>query len=71
MNATAKFMARQLLSAMLRAGWVIARHGKGSHRVLSKSGFQDFPFAFHDREEVGPHMLAKIAKKTGLTPEDL
>jgi predicted RNase H-like HicB family nuclease len=28
-------------------------------------------FAFHDREEIGPKMLARIAKHTGLTPEDL
>jgi hypothetical protein len=28
-------------------------------------------FAFHDDEEIGPRMLARIAKKTGLTPADL
>jgi hypothetical protein len=28
-------------------------------------------FALHDGEEIGPVMLAKIAKKTGLTPADL
>jgi hypothetical protein len=28
-------------------------------------------FAFHDREEIGPKMLARIAKRTGLKPEDL
>jgi len=27
--------------------------------------------AFHDREEVGPTMLARIVRQTGLTPEDL
>jgi len=27
-------------------------------------------FAFHDREEIGPRMLSRIAKRTGLTPED-
>jgi hypothetical protein len=31
----------------------------------------EYPFSFHDSEEVGPAMLAKIAKKTGLTPRDL
>jgi hypothetical protein len=34
----------------------------------------DFPnviFAFHDNEELGPKMLARIAKQTGLKPEDL
>jgi hypothetical protein len=28
-------------------------------------------FAFHDNEELGPRMLARIAKHTGLRPEDL
>jgi hypothetical protein len=28
-------------------------------------------FAFHDKEEVGPRMLARLAKVTGLTPDDL
>jgi hypothetical protein len=28
-------------------------------------------FAFHDSEEIGPRMLARIAKRTGLEPEDL
>jgi hypothetical protein len=28
-------------------------------------------FAFHDDEELGPRMLARIAKHTGLRPEDL
>ena len=27
--------------------------------------------SFHDREEIGPRMLAKVAKRTGLRPEDL
>jgi len=31
----------------------------------------DFVFAFHEREEIGPRMLARIAKKTELKPEDL
>jgi hypothetical protein len=27
--------------------------------------------AFHDGDEIGPKMLARIAKQTGLTPDDL
>jgi len=30
-----------------------------------------FVFAFHDRDEIGPAMLSRIAKKTGVKPEDL
>lgn len=62
--------ARQVLAALLRIGWTIKRQS-GSHRVLARDGWPDFVFAFHDRVEIGPHMLARIAKRTGLKPEDL
>jgi predicted RNA binding protein YcfA (HicA-like mRNA interferase family) len=39
--------------------------------VLGKEGWPDFVFAFHDSEEIGPRMLAKIARRTGLRREDL
>jgi hypothetical protein len=38
---------------------------------LSREDWPDFVFAFHDDDEIGPRMLARIAKKTGLIPEDL
>jgi hypothetical protein len=31
----------------------------------------DCVFTFHDGEEPGPRMLARIARHTGLSPEDL
>lgn len=43
----------------------------GSQRILIKHGFKPFIFAFHDNEEIGPRMLARIAKHTGLLPDDL
>jgi predicted RNA binding protein YcfA (HicA-like mRNA interferase family) len=63
--------ARRVLSALLRIGWTIKREAKGSHRILSRAGWPDTVFAFHDGEEIGPRMLSRIAKKTGLTPDDL
>ena len=62
--------ARRVLAALLRLGWTIKRQS-GSHRTLSRAGWPDFVFAFHDDEEIGPRMLAKVAKQTGLTPNDL
>jgi predicted RNA binding protein YcfA (HicA-like mRNA interferase family) len=62
--------ARRVLAALLRIGWIIKRQ-TGSHRTLSRPGWPDFVFAFHDQEELGPRMLARIAKRTGLSPEDL
>jgi predicted RNA binding protein YcfA (HicA-like mRNA interferase family) len=62
--------AQQVLSALQRIGWVVKRQS-GSHSTLSRPGWSDFVFAFHDGEEIGPRMLARIAKRTGLTPGDL
>jgi predicted RNA binding protein YcfA (HicA-like mRNA interferase family) len=63
--------ARRVLAALLRIGWTIKRQAQGSHRILARTGWPDTVFAFHDGEEIGPRMLARIAKKTGLTPDDL
>ncbi len=62
--------APRVLSALQRIGWQIKRQS-GSHKTLSREGWTDFVFAFHDREEIGPRMLSRVAKHTGLTPEDL
>ena len=63
--------ASRVLAALLRIGWSVKRQTGGSHRVLARSGWPDVVFAFHDQEEIGPRMLARIAKKTGLKPADL
>jgi hypothetical protein len=34
-------------------------------------GWPDFVFPFHDAEELGPRMLARIGKRTGLRSDDL
>lgn len=62
--------ARLLLAALLRIGWTEKRR-TGSHRTLTRQDWPDFIFAFHDQEEIGPRMLARIARHTGLTPDDL
>ena len=62
--------SKQVLATLFKIGWVIKRQS-GSHRTLTRQGWSDFVFAFHDSEEIGPKMLSRIAKRTGLKPEDL
>ncbi len=62
--------ARRVLAALFRIGWTLKRQS-GSHKTLSRAGWPDCVFAFHDGEEIGPRMLARIAKRTGLKSEDL
>jgi predicted RNA binding protein YcfA (HicA-like mRNA interferase family) len=62
--------ARRVLAALERIGWQLKRQ-TGSHKVLSRDGWPDVVFAFRDSDEVGPRMLARLAKHTGLKPSDL
>jgi predicted RNA binding protein YcfA (HicA-like mRNA interferase family) len=57
--------ATRVLRALNRIGWTVKRQ-RGSHRTLSRPSWGDYVFAFHDDEEIGPKMLARIAKHTGL-----
>ena len=68
---TAQAKAERIMSEELkRLGWKEKRRS-GSHRTLSRPGWPDVVFAFHDNEEIGPKMLARLAKATGLKPEEL
>ncbi len=62
--------AKRLLAVLLRLGWEVKRQS-GSHRTLARNGWPDYVFAFHEGDEIGPKMLARIARHTGLLPNDL
>jgi predicted RNA binding protein YcfA (HicA-like mRNA interferase family) len=40
--------ARKVLGALPRIGWTIKRESRGSHRILSRPGWPDVVFVFHD-----------------------
>ncbi len=63
--------ARKVFQALLRIGWTVKAHKGSSHIQLQHPNYPEYTWAFADSEELGPVMLAKIAKKTGLTPSDL
>lgn len=63
--------AKDVLAALLRIGWTVKRHNGTSHRTLARVGWDDYTWAFHDGVEIGPKMLSRIAKKTGLKPDDI
>jgi hypothetical protein len=56
--------------------------GAASHRLVNQAperlaphppagGLGRHRFRLHDNEEIGPRMLARIAKRSGLSPQDL
>ena len=70
MSAWGASKAKRVLAALLRIGWVVKREAS-SHKTLRREGWPDYVFAFYDGEEIGPRMLARIARHTGLKREDL
>ena len=62
--------ARRVFAALIKLGWGVKRQ-TGSHRTLAREGWPDYVFAFHDGDELGPRMLARIAKHTGLQQQHL
>ena len=70
MSQWASTSGKRVLAALLKLGWRIKRQ-TGSHKILTREGWPNVVFAFHDGETLGPKMLARIAKTTGLHPEDL
>lgn len=70
MSAWPASKAKRVLAALRRIGWTEKR-STGSHRTLERTGFPDVVFSFHDSVEIGPKLLARIAKQTGLKPDDL
>jgi predicted RNA binding protein YcfA (HicA-like mRNA interferase family) len=70
MNKWPATKASRVQTALPRIGRRVKRQ-TGSHRTLARDGWPDVVFAFHDREEIGPKMLARLARRTGLRPDDL
>ena len=62
--------ARKVLAALEKIGWSVKRQ-TGSHKILEREGWEDYVFAFRDSDEIGSKMLSRIAKKTGLKPDNL
>jgi len=63
--------ASRVFKALLRVGWSVKQAKGGSHVQLTHPSRGEYTWAFHDSVEIGPKMLARIAKHTGLKPEDL
>jgi len=59
-----------VLAALERIGWRVKRQS-GSHKLLIREGWPGYEFAFHDNDELGRKILGRIAKHTGLRPEDM
>jgi predicted RNA binding protein YcfA (HicA-like mRNA interferase family) len=58
-----------VLAALARAGFHEVRR-RGSHRFLVHEDGRTLLFAVHDRERIGPKLLAKILRDARISGED-
>jgi predicted RNA binding protein YcfA (HicA-like mRNA interferase family) len=58
---------RELFKAHLKDGWTHIRTN-GSHRIIHKPGKGNYTFSLGDHENVGPSMVNRVCKATGLNP---
>jgi predicted RNA binding protein YcfA (HicA-like mRNA interferase family) len=70
-ESLASLKAKKAYRALLRIGWNPKSEKGSSHLQLQRSGFADYTWSFQDSDEIGPKMMARIAKHTGLRREDL
>ena len=71
MSAWPAAKAKIVYRALIKIGWHPVRQ-TGSHIQLRNAACDyEYTWAFHDGTEIGPKMLARIAKQTGLKPSDL
>jgi hypothetical protein len=64
-----QFVGRNILApakSVRKAGAALSEREQ-----MPRMTIPDFVFAFHDEDEIGPAMLARIARYTGLTADDL
>jgi len=60
--------ARRVFGALRRIGW---RHERtvGSHKIMKEDGWADYPFSFHDSEELGLPSLRESQRRRAFNPE--
>jgi predicted RNA binding protein YcfA (HicA-like mRNA interferase family) len=64
--------AKQAFKALLKIGWTVVSQS-GSHKKLQHkaSSYPMYVWSYGDSDELGSKILSRIAKHTGLTPDDL
>jgi len=64
--------AKHAFKALLRLGWEVVSQS-GSHIKLKHKAatYPMYVWSYSDSDELGPKILSRIAKHTGLRPKDL
>jgi predicted RNA binding protein YcfA (HicA-like mRNA interferase family) len=54
--------AKRVLAALPRVAWSVKRE-ISSHKILSRPGWSDVVFAFHDKDEIGQRCSRALPSK--------
>jgi predicted RNA binding protein YcfA (HicA-like mRNA interferase family) len=67
MNSWPSARSRRVFAALKRIGW---RHDRtvGSHKIMKKEGWADYPFSFHDSEELGQRFSQRSPGRRVFSP---
>lgn len=60
--------ANRLLAALLACGYREHRR-RGSHRILKREDGKTLLFTFHEKETIGPSMVAKVFKDAAVAED--
>ncbi|MGI8962203.1 MAG: type II toxin-antitoxin system HicA family toxin [Bryobacteraceae bacterium] len=71
MSAWPSSKARRVFAAILRIGWTVKAEKGSSHKQMQHPQWGEATWAFHGSEEIGPKMIARLAKVFHFTPSDL
>ncbi|HEY1948763.1 MAG TPA: type II toxin-antitoxin system HicA family toxin [Bryobacteraceae bacterium] len=63
--------AKQVYKAILRIGWTPKLMKGSSHVQMTHASYPEATWAFHDSDEIGPKMMARLAKTFHFTRADL
>jgi len=63
--------ARQVFKTITRLGWTIKKEKGSSHKQMIHAEYPEATWAFGDDEEIGPKMMARLAKTYHFNPDDL
>ena len=63
--------AKQVFKAIQAIGWRIKKEKSGSHVQMIHDSYPEATWAFHEGVEIGPKMMAKLAKEFHFTRKDL
>ena len=63
--------AKQVFRAIQRLGWRVKEEKGSSHKQMIHDIYGEATWSFHDNEEIGPKMMARLAKTFHFDREDL